>query len=179
MRRAAFAIRPLEARDVSALLTLERALADDGAGMVNHPGDVPVDEPAMRRALRPWLGRPRDGAYLVAASTASGTVPLLGSGELRRLAPARVRHVGVLALGVHPEHRRRGVGRALLAALLDRAARAQLLRVELQVRADNAPAIALYTQAGFQIEGRRRAFVREDDGRLIDDLLMARLADAG
>ena len=49
-----------------------------------------------------------------------------------------------------------------------------LLRVELEVYADNERAIALYEKMGFQREGlRRMATVRR--GRYIDEYSMARL----
>ena len=49
-----------------------------------------------------------------------------------------------------------------------------LLRVELEVYADNERAIALYEKMGFQREGlRRMATVRR--GRYIDECSMARL----
>jgi ribosomal-protein-alanine N-acetyltransferase len=56
-----------------------------------------------------------------------------------------------------PAHRR-GVGTALLTALLDEAARRGCRRVDLEVRADNAAAIALYERFGFTAVGRRRGY---------------------
>lgn len=59
----------------------------------------------------------------------------------------------VLRVAVTPQTRRRGVGRALLNALVDRAGPRRVL---LEVAADNAPARALYAAAGF-VEIDRRA----------------------
>jgi putative acetyltransferase len=42
---------------------------------------------------------------------------------------------------------------------------------------DNAPAIALYTSFGFEIEGERRRHYRRRDGTLRSSLLMARLLE--
>jgi putative acetyltransferase len=92
-----------------------------------------------------------------------------------------LRHVGVLGIGVHPAAQGLGVGRQLMEHLLAwvRAHRdpggQRVLRVELQVRADNPRAIALYRSLGFEHEGTRRAFIHADDGRLVDDLLMGLL----
>lgn len=63
------------------------------------------------------------------------------------------RHVGVLGLCVHPEHRRRGIGRKLLSFALDEASELGLARVELSVWSDNLSAIRLYESMGFSIEG--------------------------
>jgi putative acetyltransferase len=49
-----------------------------------------------------------------------------------------------------------------------------ITRLELQVFANNARAIALYERMGFQVEGRRRMAVMVD-GVAIDVLMMATL----
>ena len=69
----------------------------------------------------------------------------------------------------------RGVGTALLAAAIDLADRwLQLHRLELQVYADNAAGIALYTRHGFVEEGRHRDFAFRD-GAFVDALSLARI----
>ena len=50
---------------------------------------------------------------------------------------------------VHPEHRRRGVGKALLAHVLEQARAEGALRVMLLTDGDNARAQALYRKLGF------------------------------
>ena len=55
----------------------------------------------------------------------------------------------VQTIGVEPAHQRRGLGATLLTALLDDAKRRGLPRVGLEVRVDNAPAIAMYEAFGF------------------------------
>lgn len=98
-------------------------------------------------------------------------------GHLGTLANTTVRRKHIVSFGlcVHPAYQRRGVGRALLTTLLDLADRwLNTKRVELTVAADNAGAIALYEQLGFEHEGRmRRDSFR--DGRYVDTLVMARL----
>ena len=66
-------------------------------------------------------------------------------------------------------------GSALMAAMCDYADRwAGVLRLELTVFVDNAPAIALYRKFGFEIEGTHRAYALRD-GRYADVHAMARL----
>lgn len=68
-------------------------------------------------------------------------------------------------VAVLPEYRRRGIGAALLDALLQRAAARSLAFVTLEVRAGNAPAIALYESRGFVTVGRSQNYYerpRED-----------------
>lgn len=52
----------------------------------------------------------------------------------------------------------RGLGGRLLQALLDEAARRRQTRVSLEVRADNARAVALYERFGFRPAGVRRGY---------------------
>ena len=61
-------------------------------------------------------------------------------------------------VAVAPEARRQGVGSALIAELLHRADALQLAFVTLEVRASNAPAIALYAGFGFEPVGRRKNY---------------------
>ncbi len=64
----------------------------------------------------------------------------------------------VATLGVAPEARRRGLGRALLQELLGHAALRGVAQVMLEVAVGNAPAIALYRRAGFEVISRRRGY---------------------
>jgi ribosomal protein S18 acetylase RimI-like enzyme len=67
-----------------------------------------------------------------------------------------LRHRAQFGIGVRREARGQGLGRRLGEAVLA-AARAdgRLARIDLEVRADNAPALRLYASLGFAIEGRR------------------------
>jgi len=73
-----------------------------------------------------------------------------------------VRVVGDVAdldrIAVEPDRRGRGLGRALLAAAVTRAATAGAERMLLEVADDNASALALYSSAGFVEIHRRRGY---------------------
>lgn len=60
-------------------------------------------------------------------------------------------------VAVDPRFRRQGVADELIAALA-RFGRAKLAFLTLEVRASNAPAIALYAKHGFQEAGRRKHY---------------------
>lgn len=84
-------------------------------------------------------------------------------------------HVGSIGMGVHDAFAGRGVGTALMAGVIDLADRwLNLKRLELQVWADNIPAIGLYERFGFEREGLLRAEGFRD-GEFVDSLTMARL----
>ena len=87
----------------------------------------------------------------------------------------RRRHVGVIAICVHGDWQGKGVGAALMRAILDLADNwLNLTRLELEVYADNEAAIRLYERFGFEVEGtlRQHAF---RDGVYVDSKVMGRL----
>lgn len=87
-------------------------------------------------------------------------------------------HSAEIDLSVRDDHAEKGIGRAMLKALLSYADQwLGLQRIELEVLTANAAAIALYQQMGFQIEGTRRAALLTD-GVLCDTHIMARLSPA-
>ena len=97
---------------------------------------------------------------------------VVGWCDIQRLGfPSRA-HRGTLGMGVVPAYRGRGVGLRLIQTTLARARVAGFVRVELDVHADNARAIALYEKVGFVREGvaRDAVFV---DGEYCDAINMA------
>jgi putative acetyltransferase len=93
----------------------------------------------------------------------------LGREENRRA------HAGSIGMAVHDAYAGRGVGTALMAAVVDLADNwLQVKRLELSVYADNARAIALYERFGFEREGFHRAYSWRN-GAFVDSISMARL----
>ena len=81
-------------------------------------------------------------------------------------------HRGTLGMGIVPAYRGRGLGLRLIQATLVQAWAARFVRIELDVHADNARAIALYEKVGFVREGvaRDAVFI---DGEYRDAINMA------
>lgn len=113
------------------------------------------------------------GVHRVAVD-ASGSV--VGWCDIDRRTMEGFRHVGRLGIGMRTEARGRGLGRRLMIDAIDAARRQGMERIELEVFASNARAIALYESLGFQREGRKRR-IRKLDGRYEDEVLMALLLD--
>jgi len=68
-------------------------------------------------------------------------------------------------IAVAPAFRRQGIAAQLLAGAIEKARAAGISFITLEVRASNAPAVALYERFGFREVGRRRGYYekpRED-----------------
>lgn len=127
-------------------------------------------------SMQSWLDRQRTRAGLIGfVATHADTV--IGFAALT-LEPPRRSHAGSLLMCVHDDWQGRGVGGQLLGSIIDCADRSLgLRRIELTVYVDNAPAIALYRRAGFEIEGCARGYALRD-GTFADVYLMARTVAA-
>jgi ribosomal-protein-alanine N-acetyltransferase len=148
-------IRPADIRDLFALRALERAcFGPDAWGFIEltaallSPG-IRLKATASNHGADP--GR-RDGERVVGFAV----------GETR----AWAQEGWIATLGVHPEFRRRGIGRQLLAAL---ETRLKPPTIKLTVRASNAPAQSLYTQFGYRPVGRiARYYSGGEDGIVME-----------
>ena len=144
--RVPFAVVPFGPDDLSPAAALERLC---------------FAEPWSEHALELFLG---SDAVAFTARVGTETV---GYGGMM-LAPDEGQ---ITNIAVHPAYRRRGIGRALLLALLDEAARRKRGAVVLEVRVSNAAAIALYESLGFVCAGLRKGFYRKP---VEDALVMVR-----
>ncbi|MGH3934993.1 MAG: ribosomal protein S18-alanine N-acetyltransferase [Pseudonocardiaceae bacterium] len=106
-------------------------------------GDDPWDPEAFLEAIAAghhYLAA-REGGFLIGYA---GLARAGGEAEIHTLA-------------VDPAYQGRGIGRALLHAMLDHAAGAAVF---LEVRTDNEAAIQLYRSEGFTVIGTRRGYYR-------------------
>jgi L-phenylalanine/L-methionine N-acetyltransferase len=165
-------------------IKIRRATPDDAEGYARIMSDPAVYPTLMQlpyNNAHGWRER-------LAESTAPGKLDLIlvaergglvvGNAGLHPVSlpqHVRRRHVAMLGIAVLPEAHGQGVGTALMQAMCDYADRwLGILRIELTVYVDNAPAIALYRKFRFETEGRFRAYALRD-GRLVDAFAMARI----
>ena len=159
-------IRQARVADAPVLAQAERAIAATPGLLVPLPGELTDERMAQKIAA---LDGADNGRFLVAESEGE----LAGHAMLDPLPYAAVRHVVHLTLAVHPGWQRRGVGRALLASLIEWARSAPALeKIELNVRASNAAAQALYREMGFKEIGRWQRRVKLAPGQYVDDVAM-------
>lgn len=77
-------------------------------------------------------------------------------------------------MSVDRSYRNQGVGMALMERAITWAKEKPIVRLELEVYADNVVAIHLYEKFGFVMEGRKRMYAYQR-ARYYDSYLMARL----
>ena len=140
-------LRPATAHDVAAVRALE----------VDLFGADAWSETSVREEL---LGERRT-AVVACDPEVVGYVVTASAGDV----------VDVQRVAVHPDHRRRGLARQLLAAAL---ARCDAERMLLEVAATNHAALRLYAAEGFTEIDRRRRYYRDGS-----DAVVMRLAPIG
>ena len=83
-------------------------------------------------------------------------------------------HTAVLGMSVERNYRNRGIGSKMTEEAIKWAQGNRVVRLELEVYAENQPAIHLYEKNGFEVEGRKRKYAKQR-GRYFDSLMMSRL----
>ena len=153
---------------MSPSVTLRRLRWWDLAGAQALEREVFADEQPWS-AQQWWselAGVPKRRYYLIAGLSTGGDQVMAGYAGLA----LSLDTADVMTVAVRADLRGRGVGRALLDGLLDRARTGGVREVFLEVRADNAAALALYASAGFAALSRRRGYYRAG----VDALTMRR-----
>lgn len=157
-------VRPVRSEDAQDLYNAVRD-PDVARMIILHPAVEPS-------ATEEYIDKEERGRHYLVAELNGRAV---GSTTLHHLQRPRLLHMARLGLMVARPHWGKGVGACLMQAVLDLADNwLNLLRVELDVFADNNAAINLYQKFGFESEGRRHR-VAFGDGGWRDNFLMARL----
>ena len=99
---------------------------------------------------------------------------VVGEASIIPLSRPTMTHVGVLGMFVVADYRGRGIGGQLLNKVTQHAWSGGLKRLELEVFADNEPAIRLYKKHGYIQEGLKR-YARLIDGQYQDLIVMAQV----
>lgn len=78
----------------------------------------------------------------------------------------------ILRIGTNPQYQRQGIASQLFVALNKELRNHKAESLILEVRADNAPAIALYEQQGFTLIHRRKGYYQQPHQAAVDALIM-------
>jgi phosphinothricin acetyltransferase len=120
-----------------------------------------------------WMAARRNAGFpVIAAVNANADVLGYGSYGVFRDFPGYAKTVEH-SVYVSPQAQRRGVGRALLAALIERARAKGLAAMVGGVDSANAASIALHEQAGFEIQGNLKGVGRKF-GKSLDLVFMVK-----
>ena len=163
-------VRRARVEDAESFDAHVRRNAEDPEGFSPVAPSEVRDLEQHRALIEEWAADPRVLMFVAARGE-----EVVGELNLRLFSRhASAAHVRVLGIGLDRSVRRRGLGTHMIERAVAWARAHAVTRIELQVFAHNAAAIALYAKMGFVVEGRRRdAFVL--DGHARDDLLMALL----
>jgi RimJ/RimL family protein N-acetyltransferase len=144
------AIRRARGDDATALLPFWRRVGSE-TGYLTFGAEGPGTTEAQQRELLEHAVASDNGLALVAEDGGELVAVLTFSGGARPW----TRHVGEFGITVVQSHWGRGIGRRLVAMLLEWAAGGGVVRkINLRVHPANTRAIALYESLGFAIEGR-------------------------
>jgi L-phenylalanine/L-methionine N-acetyltransferase len=123
-------------------------------------------------SVREQLTKSGEGDHVLVAVIEGEVVGVIG---LHTSSRPRLNHKGEIGMMVRDDWQGKGVGAAMVRAVIDLADKwLNLARIELTVFTDNEPAIALYRKFGFEIEGTLRKYAFRD-GEFVDAYSMARI----
>lgn len=123
-------------------------------------------------SVREQLTKCGEGDHILVAAIDDEVVAVIG---LHTSSRPRVNHRGEIGMMVRDDWHGKGVGTAMMRAVIDLADKwLNLARIELTVFTDNESAIALYRKFGFEIEGTHRKYAFRD-GDFVDAYAMARI----
>jgi len=141
-------LRPMRPADLDSVVAIERAI-------YAHPWSLGNFRDSLNAGYSCWVLEAQ-------AATIGYCVMMLGVGEAH-----------LLNLSVAPACQRRGLGRAMLSHMLDRARECGAREMLLEVRPSNVAARELYAGMGFRELSVRRGYYPSAGGRE-DAILMAR-----
>jgi ribosomal protein S18 acetylase RimI-like enzyme len=152
-------IRPLEPADAGGVLAFIDRIPEGDLTFFKED----VRDPEVREAwTRPGAAR----SLAVEGDRVVGyvaVVPLQGWSS----------HVGEVRVIVDPDHRSRGIGRALARHAVLQALELGLTKMVVEVVADQEPTVAMFRSHGFDPEALLRNHVRDRNGDLRDLLILA------
>ena len=164
-------VRPAQPADAEKVIEYVQQLAEEpGVYIALSPGEFNITPEEERQTFLDMAAS--DNSLFLVAEVDGQIIGTLTCRGGHRLA---TRHVASIGLSVARGWRRQGIGSQLMEHLIDWAESSGVVtRIELDVFAQNEPAIQLYKKYGFEVEGTRRRAIYKD-GKYSHDLVMALL----
>jgi ribosomal protein S18 acetylase RimI-like enzyme/8-oxo-dGTP pyrophosphatase MutT (NUDIX family) len=155
-------IRKAELWDAANIARAEQEIAREPGFFCSQPSEL--SEQNVKNTIES-----SHGVYFVAECNGS----IAAHAFLKILPLQSLKHIAQLNIAVHKGFQNRGIGTQLMERIIEWAKESESVeKIELNVRASNAQAIALYKKMGFVEEGCLKRRVKTEIGYL-DDILMA------
>ncbi len=162
-----FTIRPLRASDAHQMNAIRR---QKGVypNMLSLPSERLEKSEQFAATINDWN-------HIFVAVSADDDNLVLGMAGLHGNPNPRLRHSASIGISVHEDYHGKGIGKALMATLIDLSDNWLMLnRLELGVLEGNEKALSLYKQFGFEVEGVKRASIIRN-GSYVDETIMGRI----
>ncbi|HEA2736586.1 TPA: GNAT family N-acetyltransferase [Staphylococcus aureus] len=162
-------IRRVSIKDVENFISMLAKIYDESPYMFYTPGEYDPSVTSASKQLEEYITSPHKVIFV-----AESDEQLVGFAFVNTTPFQRIKHVAKIDLGVKKLYQHRGIGQALLDAIMAWCLNNQIHRIEANVPLNNQPALELFKSADFQIEG-----VLKDklliDGKYYDDYMMAKI----
>ena len=168
----AIKVKQADPTDASNLLKLFSALYQESDYLVFEPGEFKITEAEESKLIEKNMGS-KSWVLFIAVKKGELVGFLGGNGGNTN----RSKHSIQIAMGVLSRYQGKGIGRQLLQAFINWASENQFHRIELSVIESNKKAISLYTDMGFEIEGRKHDSLKVN-GSYVNEYCMGKLIQA-
>ena len=121
-----------------------RVLVASDAALLDHVALEVFDKPIDQNLTKAFFADPRH--HLVVAVDDGVVVGMASAVDY--IHPDKPRQLWINEVGVAPSHQRRGIGRHLLAAILDHGRHLECTEAWVTTEVENAPACSLYESVG-------------------------------
>lgn len=165
-------IREATKNDAKAMIEYLAAIAAESDNLTFGPGELEITEAIEEEILERAYQSDKNVFFLALEGE-----EIVGNINFHGSTRNRIAHVGEFGISVRKSHWGKGIGGKLMDTLLEWAPQHGIRKINLRVRADNAPAISLYKKKGFEQEGYLRCEYMID-GECIDHLAMGQILEA-
>ena len=157
-------IRSAEENDAESLIDYLKITAAETPFLIREPDEITLSAEQEKAFIK--AKKDSENELLLIAEIGGrhiGNCSLMSIGGYKRY-----RHRCDIAIALYKEYCGLGIGKAMLEVVLDIAEKAGYEQAELEVIADNKPAIALYEKLGFKIYGTLPDNMKYADGSYAD-----------
>lgn len=118
-----------------------------------------------------WINSHNEPGHLLLVAEKDGEI--IGLLNFARKQRKRIAHLGYFGISIQADYCNLGIGRKMIEYLLGWAKQEPgIEKVCLEVFSHNTRAIHLYKKLGFIEEGRKKDFIKYEDGTYVDEVLM-------